>query len=166
MSLLILIDITIKEIPEFSQYIWLIMWNISWYFKLFKESSSSYCFCSSLNWISFNYQPNWQVGELMHEALCKDYCMKLFTVHEIEHVKLLLLQKVICVCLFPIPCILLSEVFVPILPLWSSHTRVKVEAILLAKSRQNGFCAQLQATLWAKLLLLGVTGKPEVPRTQ
>ena len=93
------------------------MWNISWCVKLFKESSSSYYFCSSLNWLPFNHPPNCQVAELMYEALCKDYCMKLFTVHQIEHVKLLFPQKVTCVCLFSISCILLSEVFVPILPL-------------------------------------------------
>ena len=37
--------------------------------------------------------------------------MKLFTMHQIKHVKLLLPQKVIC-----IPCVLPFEVFFPILP--------------------------------------------------
>ena len=50
-----------------------------------------------------------KIGELLHEGLYKNYCMKL---HQIKHFKLLLPQKVIC-----IPCILPFEAFVPILPL-------------------------------------------------
>ena len=52
-----------------------------------------------------------KIMKLLHEALCKNYCMQLFTMYQIEHLKLLFPKKVICVCLFP--CLLLSEVFVP-----------------------------------------------------
>ena len=56
--------------------------------------------------------------------------MQLFTMHQIDHVKLLLPWKVICVYLFSIPCILLSEIFVLILPLQVSPSILPLAVIV------------------------------------